>query len=267
MAIDFGKYIFDRIDTVTLFDKTTGSCRFIFDEIKDGTLENAAEKVFGTGVGGRRISALDRNKTAKFSCTNGFIVGGAIAVQTGTDISSETEMVTPWMEYITVGATTTSITTTYKAIGVAGAEVKLYKANGDNSLGVEVAQAASASTTAFAYTPATKTITLPTSGVAEGDVYIAFYDYKATGIKITNSGNDFPKAGKLVIDVLIKDPCDTGTSYHAKVVFPNASIDGNFSIAFGNEPSVHNFSCEALTDVCSTNKTFWDILIPDGEAA
>lgn len=266
MALNFEKIVTDKIVSVSGYSKSTGSCLFILDELKDGTFDNGSEKVFGTGAGGTRISALDRNKTAKFSCTNGFLVGGTIAAQVGTTVTEETSMLTPALEYITLGATPITALTKYKATGVVGAEIKLYKANPDGSLGKEYVQAETASVTAYAYAPATKTITVPTSDFATGDVIIVTYNYNAQGKKISNKANSFPKAGRIVVDVLCKDVCDNNVSYHAMFVFPNASIDGNFSIGIGNEPAVHAFSCEALNDICSTDKTYWDLLIPDGEA-
>jgi hypothetical protein len=39
---------------------------------------------------------------------------------------------------------------------------------------------------------------------------------------------------------------------------PNAKIDGTFNIEVGDEPAAHNFVAEAMTDVCSTEKTMWE---------
>ena len=81
MALNFDKYAIVSIDSITGFDIATKECIFILDEIKDATLEGAAETIWSTGKEGRRLSAMKRNKTCSISANNGFIVGGLLAQQ------------------------------------------------------------------------------------------------------------------------------------------------------------------------------------------
>ena len=260
-TIDFDKYVIDKFDVVAGISKTTGELYFMFDEIKDGSLENGSEKVYGTSAHGARISALNTNKTAKFTCNNGFIVGGAVTTQIGgtaITASAENKIVTPNIEIVEV-IDPTEITLEQIPVGTTGVEIPfIFKANKDMTQGDKFAISATASETAFALTPATKTITLPTGKFVKGDHVIVIYNYEASvGKKFTNSGNEYAKTCKLIIDVLCRDICDNETVIHTKFVFPNASVDGNFNIQVGNEPAVHAFSAEALQEVCSANKELW----------
>lgn len=269
MALDFDKLVIDKIDLISIFSKSTGELWAMLDEMKDGTLENAEEIVYGTGATGRRLSALKRNKTARFSGTNGYVVGGLIVAQTGSDVivaDSAATILTPTFDIITVGDIATSVNTTKTASGDAGNEIGwLYKLNPDATAGTKYAQGATASATEFAYNPTSDTITLPTDAFETGDKLIVFYNYMSKGKKYVNSGDTNSKTGKVVIDAVLRDVCDNSTIYHAKFVFPNASIDGNFSFAFGNEPTVHNFACEALSDPCSIESELWYLIIPENE--
>lgn len=260
-TIDFDKIIIDKIDTVTALDKTDGSIMFIFDEIKDGTLENGSETVYGTGAGGVKLSAFDRNKTSKFSCNNGYVVASSIAAQIGSEIktaSIDNKFAVPHLEYIEV-TDTTKITLEFTPTGITGKEIPfIYKANSDKTQGEKFAIGVTASETEFKLNPETKEITLPTNKFSVGDTVIISYERETTlGKKMTNSGNKFSKTARIVIDAIGCDVCDQNIKYHIIFVYDNAKIDGNFSMSFGDEPMIHAFSCEAIQDICSKDKSLW----------
>lgn len=260
-TVDFDKLIIDTIDTVTAFDKTDGSIMFMLDQIKDGTLENGAETVYGTGKAGVRLAAFDRNKTSKFSCNNGYVIASAIAAQIGADIeeaSSESKFAVPHLEYIEV-TDGTKITLEFTPVGPTGKEIPfIYKANADKTQGEKFAIAAEASETEFKLAPDTKEITLPTGKFVKGDVVIVPYDRETTvGKRMINSGEKFSKNACVVIDATGCYICDQNIKYHVIFVYGNAKVDGNFSMAFGNEPMAHAISCEAMQDICSKDKSLW----------
>lgn len=261
-SIDFDKLVIDKIDLVTAFSKSDSSLLLMFDEIKNGTITNAGEKVYGTGAGGARLSALNRNKTAGFTCTNGFVVASAIAAQTGSDItvaSAGSKIKTPTHEIFDIAAGATTITLAEIPVGTTGAEIKyIYKLQKDNTQGEKYSISATASATEFSLVPSTKVLTLPTGSFTAAGRLIVFYDYEASvGKKLINKGDVFAKDCKLVLDVLCRDVCDNATVYHTKFVFPSASIDNNFEIAVGDEPAVHNFGVEAMQNMCSADKEYW----------
>lgn len=260
-TVDFDKLVIDTIDTVTAFDKTDGSIMFMLDQLKDGTLENGAETVYGTGKAGVRLAAFDRNKTSKFSCNNGYVVASAMAAQIGADVekaSVSSKFAVPHLEYIEV-TDATKVMLEFTPVGVTGKEIPfIYKANSDKTQGEKFAIAAEASSTEFKLDPTTKEITLPTGAFSIGDIVIVAYDRETTvGKKMINSGEKFSKNAKVVIDATGCDVCDQNVKYHIIFVYGNAKVDGNFSMAFGNEPVAHSISCEAMQDICSKDKSLW----------
>lgn len=260
-TIDFDKIVIDTIDTVTAFDKADNSIMFILDQIKDGSIENGSEIVYGTGKNGVRLTAFNRNKTSKFSCNNGYVVGGAVAAQIGADVelaSPTNKMAVPHHQYIKV-TDKTKVTLDYTPVGPTGKEISyIYKANTDMTPGEKFAIAATVSATEFSLVPTTKEITLPTDVFETGDVVIVHYNREATmAKKMINSGEKFSKNGRIIIDCTGCDVCNQNIKYHVIFEYNNAQIDGNFTLTFGNEPVAHAVSCEALQDICSTDKNLW----------
>ena len=268
MAINYDKYAIASIDSITGFDIATKECIFILDEIKDATLEGAAETIWSTGKEGRRLSAMKRNKTCSISANNGFIVGGLLAQTIGDDNPEEAfETATirmPAFERIEVGFGGT-VETAFTATGIVGNEIPfIYKANRDGSQGRKFPQAATASATAFAYDPSSREISLPTGVFQEGDVVIVFYEYLTKGRKFSNKSDTYAGDVYLVVDILVKDICD-GTVQHSKLVMPKVTIDDNFSFAFGNEMAVQGFSAEANSTICSTGSEYFYWIMPQAE--
>ncbi len=264
MSLDFDKFSFVSIDMVRKYNKSTGVLDWILDELQDATLSSGEEVVYGTGKLGGRITALKKNKTASFTCNNGFVVGGLLADQWGTapEVATTATIKNSYLEYITVGSETT-VTTKFAATGTEGAEIGwIYTANSDSSKNMAYAQGATASATAFSYVPSTKTLTLPTDVYDEGDIIIVSYDYLTKGKKYVNSGNTTSGSGKVVLDLTVKDGCNEN-EYHAVVIGDNASINGQFDLAFGGDQSVHALSIDFLKANCSTNKEFFAFIIPE----
>lgn len=266
-AIDFDKLIIDSFDMMTGFDKKTGECDFIFEDIKDGNIENGEETTYLTGKNGTRVGALSRSKTAKLSANNAFFVGGAMASQIGnapTIASAENKFKVPTYEFIEFAKGATEVTLAQIPVGITGAEIPfIYLAHTDGTQGKKFPIASSASATEFALVPATKKLTLPTGlSTSAGGRIIVFYDYEtAVGKKFANEGDKFSKTERIVIDMTLRDACDNSTIYHGKMIFASGKIDGSFTIGVGNEPQAHALSAEAISGNCSSGKNLWDFYI------
>lgn len=265
-SIDFDKIILDTIDTVTAYDKADGSILLMLDQLKDGTIEQTSETVYGTGKAGVRLSALDRNKGAKFSCNNGYVIASAISAQVGADIedaSVTSSFAVPHIQFVKV-TSAMDVVLEYDVVGELGKEIPfIYKSNSDNTQGEKFPIAAEASATAFSFDPATKTITLPTGVFAKDDIIIVPYDRKAfVAKKLVNNGDKFSKTARIVLDITGREVCDQSKVYHVIMEYGNAKIDGNFTLTLGNEPAVQAFSAEAMQDICSTDsKKLWTMYI------
>lgn len=275
-SADFDKMIIESVDEVMGFSRKTSELLFQFDQIKSGELKSENDTVYAEGRQGVQLAAFDRNKTAGFSCENGYVVASAIAKQLGTDVVTATaqdkltiqnvDKFTVVMDGATLkikgGASSTAATTgTLSATPVTGSFPFLYRIGSDNSvIGKYVLDDTAASATEFIFTGTT--LTPPTdSTLEEGDVLMAIYDSEVSvGKKLVNSGDKFTAAVKLVINLVAQDPC-TSEKYLMQVIMPNAKISGAFTLSAGDNPAVHNFEASALLDVCSAEKELFSIVM------
>ncbi len=263
--MDYDKYAVQTLETVTLFEPASGKCLAILDEIKDASLEGAADTIWATGASGKRLSSFKTNKTLVFNCNNGYIVGGLLAQQFGgaPEVADTTATIPmPAFEYLTVEDGGTTALTKNAAIGTVGDEIGwIYKMNKDRSQGQEYAQAAAATATEFSYDPATREITLPTDVFQDGDEIIVFYEYLSKGVKFIDRSDVYAGDAKAVFDYLVKDPCDASLR-HAMFVMPRGTISDNFSFSFGSDFAVHPFSIEAAADICSKTNEYGYWIFP-----
>lgn len=264
-TVDFDKLIIESIDRLTVFDKTDGSILTIMDELKDGTIEGTQETTYGTGKSGVKLSSLDKNKGAKITGNNGYVIVSAWAAQMGANVeeaSSTNKFAVPDIAYITV-SDTEKIILPEKPVGAMGKEIPfIYKANSDKTQGERFAIAAVASATEFSLSPETKELTLPTGVFVKGDVIIVPYDREAiVGKKLSNTAESFSKTGRAVLDITCADICDNAKKFHTILVMHNAKLDGNWSLAVGTEPSQHPISLEAFQDPCNLSKNLFDYYI------
>lgn len=265
MAVTSDKYIIQNMERLSFFDNETGACQFIVDDIQSAEMTNEQETVYATGKNGVRIGSADRNKASRITATNGAIVDGVMAMQVGDEVSVGTVTV-PNHFFALETADGTSVTLEQKPMGGVGTEIPfIYKRNTDGTLGEAYPMAAQASATAFSYSTATKKITLPTGKFTAGETVYMFYDIEvANAKKITNREDKFSATGMLVADIFAKDIC-TEKSYYGKIIYPKAKASGNFTLSFGDDPSVQDMEFEALSGGCSSSATkkLWDFIIFD----
>ena len=218
-----------------------------------------------TGKNGVRIGSADRNKAARITATNGSIVDGVMAMQVGDTVHVGTVTV-PNHFVSLVTANGSSVTVDLIPHGTAGAEIPyIYKRNADGTIGQSYAINASASATTFSYNTSTHAITLPTGAFSAGDTVYMFYDIEvANAKKITNQEDKFSATGQLIADIFAKDIC-TEKSYYGKIIFPKAKASGNFTLSFGDDPSVQDMEFEALSGGCTSGSTkiLWDFIVFD----
>lgn len=261
----FDKVVLDSFVQIACFNRTTGEVEALLDQIKDGNIENTSNQVKSTGLMGVVLNTLNRDKETKFTATNGYISMNTMGIQTGSGVevaSEDNVFIVPHYQFIEVGEDNT-IVLEDTPVGKVGAEIPfIYKATSDLTQGDKYAIGATASAETFSLDVTTKTITLPTGVFEKGDIVIVWYDREAkAGKKITNKSDTFSGTYKVIITALVHEVCDSNTLYLTKIAIPNAAIDGNFTIAVGGEPAVHNFAATAQTDVCSLDKELWSWMV------
>lgn len=264
--MNFENLILDCFDTVVGKDKTTGEVQFVLDQVKDGSLENSNDTVEMTGKQGMLLSVMDRNKASTFSCNNAYLVAGALAAQTGSDIvdaSADQKLTIPDFVRLNMATATTCVLPNVP-VGTVGAEVAfVWKVNKDGTQGEKlVVSAGPVERGKFTVDAASKTLTFAEGEFTVDDEVFVDYQYETEVARlISNVGDKFGKTVHLLVDILLRDKCDNSMVYHGKLEIPSAKVDGNFTIEVGDEPGVHAFSARATADVCSKNKTLWNMYL------
>ena len=260
------KFTITSYDELRGFDRQTKTLEMVLDELTDFTLSQEEEKTDITGKGGRVVSSLKKNKKVTGSGTNGFLCGGALAVQLGTDVEDNSDYIYNQREDIEVKGN--KVTTLLKAEGTAGNEIgTVYVRDTDNvyiSGGKKLTQAASAeglTTGKFAYNPTSKELTFFEGDVADGTIVTIFYDAKVEGRRIANDADNYSKTLDVYIDVTCKDMCDK--TFHGQFHIERADFSGTFDITGGSDPSTQAFEFTSLPNLCTGKHLLWDFIVQD----
>ena len=243
--------IITSLETITAFDPASGAYLFTLDELQNATIANTEEKVDITGKQGRKLSSLKRNKGVTISGANGLISGGLMELQSGGTFENKATKVM-WTDYLSVASN--AATTSYKAVGTSGAEIRgLYIRNNDGSLGDQLVQDSTAASGKFAYAPGTKALTF--SGVADGTEVVVFYERNITADVLANESDKYSKKAMLYIDAIGEDRC--ANVYRIQFFVPKADFNGEYSIELGDDQVVQNFEAEALAGACGVAGVLW----------
>ncbi len=261
MNID--KFTIASYDQIVGFDRTNGSLDFILDELTDFNLSNSEDKSEITGKGGRTIGTLKKNKKVTGSGTNGFLCGGALAAQVGSEVESG-EHTIRYTDPVVVS--NNKGTTVETAVGAVGNEIGVIYVRDENNAyisgGKKLTQTSGVPKEGeFSYDPETKEITFFTGEIADGTEVIAFYDAKVTGKRIVNDTDRYSKTLALYIDVTCKDICDN--LFHGQFIIDRADFSGTFDLQGGNDPVSHKFEFTSLPNLCTGKTLLWDFILFD----
>lgn len=263
MSININDITITSLETITAFDISTGAFKFVLDELQSGTIAQSQETTDITGKQGRRLATLKRNKAVTVSGTNGLVSHGLLEIQTGNDFDNTTTEVL-WTDYLTVEASddTTPVytaTTSYKAVGTAGAEITaLYVKNADGTLGDPLEQDSSVAAGKFTYAPNTKVLTFQggTGGdVQDGTEIVVYYTRKITANVLKDVSDKYSGKCMLYIDALGEDKCNN--VYRIQIYIPKADFSGEFSLEMGDNQTVHAFEAQALAGACGTKGEYF----------
>lgn len=233
------------LETITAFDVATGDYKFTLDELQNTTIAQGQETTDVTGKGGRKLSSLKKNKTVTISGANGLISGGLLEVQTGGNFENKTTEVL-WTDYLTVASQ--KATTSYKAVGTAGAEIEALILKDKDGLAVSnLVQADAAGEGKFAYDPSSKELSFNTD-VVDGTEIMVQYKRKIKADVLSNMSDSYSGKCTLYIDAYAEDKC--ARVYRVQFFIPKADFSGEFSIELGGDQAVHSFETQSLAGGC-----------------
>lgn len=254
MAVDINKLIITEVAQITAFNNAD-ELEFIMDEIQEGSIQNSQEKSDVTGRNGRKIASLKKNKAVTVSATNGMLVGGTLAAQTGTEIEQGLFDVRI-TDVMTVKDN--KCKTSKTAIGTVGNEIgAIYIKNANGSLGSKFEQDSVPAEGKFTYDPDTQEIVF--SDIADGTEVVTFYNVKVESAKISNDSEKYSKVLKLYIDVVLQDQCDV--EYAGQIIIQRADVSGEFELSLGGDNFAHAFEAESLAGGCTGSTNLWDLIV------
>ena len=143
-----------------------------------------------------------------------------------------------------------SVVIDYEPVGSAGQEIgKIQLIGAAGAVLKEYRQGTVASNDKFAFNPTTKTITLPTDSDIEVGLKVRYAYYRTVqGNKINNPSDKYSEVREVWLHGYGTDICDNAIAYAWH--FPRADISGEFSLDIGGDQAMHNFSFQALPDLC-----------------
>lgn len=234
------------LETITAFDITTGSFKFVLDELQNATISQSQEKTDITGKQGRKLSSLKRNKAVTVSGSNGLVSGGLMELQTGCEFEHKLTTVM-WPEYLLVRDS--GAVTSYKAVGTTGNEIEsVYVKNSDSTLGKKLTQGAAVSEGVFTYDPATKKLAFDENDIEDGAEIVVYYQRQIQADVLTNMSDTYSGKCALYVDAFGEDKC--ANVYHIQFYIPKADFNGDFSIEMDENQAVHAFEAESLSGAC-----------------
>lgn len=254
------KYAFKKVRRIILNDLATKKHKVTLNDLKNFKINGSQETVYAEGQDGAKLAAFDIKKVATITAENGSVDEGYLALQVGSDvvkISNGSSVLI--REEFEIKSEDTSVTLSYKAAGTAGNEIKyIYKADSNGLPKDEYTQNAEATESSFAYTPATKVITLPTGVFKAGDIvivdyYPTFKEYE----EITNDANRFSMSCEVIVDAWFTDLCSE-SDVPLQLYLAKGKVSGTIDLSAGDQAAVQGIEIESIQKGCGgDNKNLW----------
>lgn len=254
------KYAFKKVRRIIINDLATKKHKVTLNDLKNFKITGSQDTVYAEGADGAKLAAFDVTKVSSISAENGSVDEGYLAMQVGADVVKVTNGSAILIrEEFEVKEGDKSVVLSYKASGATGNEVRyIYKADANGIPADTYTQDATASATAFAYAPDTKTITLPTDAFVAGDtVIVDYYPTFKEYEEIANDANKFSMSGEVIVDAWFTDLCSE-LDVPLQLYLPKGKISGAIDLSAGDQAAVQGIEIEALTKACAGEaKNLW----------
>lgn len=268
---DINSFVIER-PTKAIFMNSDDTTAWYTNQIQDFSVKVDGEEDTKKDAAGNTIATVTKGKT----CTTSFNVVvydlNIIAALNATQkeiATSSAKIATPAFEEVAITAdnkTAIVLKNAVKAVGTAyklsvttlakdGSPKKIFKQGSAEAEGV------------FTYTSGTKTVAFNEGDLAEGDTVLIVYEYDTEkAVRVVASGDKFPTAGKLYVQVAGFDVCDQSTRVYAYYRFPTAKLTSSYQTDIQLDATIPmEFNC--AVDYCGDDKKFYDIVVPSSEVA
>lgn len=271
MAVNFdiNAFIIDR-PTKAIFMNSDDTTAWYTNQIQDFKVKVDGEEQTKKDAAGNTIATITKGKT----CITSFNVAvydlNILAALNGTEkeiATSTAKITTPAFEEVQITADNKSEIILKNAVKAVGGKysVNVTTLTKDGSPKQIFKQGSAVAEGVFTYTSASKTITFNTGDLSEGDTVLIVYEYDSTkAVRVIASGDKFPTAGKLYVQVAGFDICDQNTRIYAYYRFPTAKLTSSYETDINLDATIPmEFNC--AVDYCGTDKNFYDVIAPSSE--
>lgn len=271
---DINAFVIDE-PTRAIFMNSDDTTAWYTNQVQDFSIKVDGEEQVKKDAHGNTIATLTKGKTCETSFNVPVYDLNIVAALNGStkQIAGTTEyatIATPHFEEVEItNDNKTAIVLSHtptKAASEVNYRISVSTLATDGSPKKIFKQGASTGSGTFTYTPETKTIAFAGSDLAVGDTVLIVYEYETTeAVRVVASGNDFPKAGKLYVEVRGFDICDQNTAIYAYYRFPTAKLKTSYQMDIQLDSTLPMaFGCSI--DYCSKNKDFYSLVVPSGNA-
>ena len=256
MAFNLNNFVIDRIIRAVGMSNQDDSVLFAINQVTNASLNVTSETAEAVDALGTPIAIFNRAKTAEFSAENALFDMNLMAVQAG---SSKKVAATGATIEVPMFEVMEGEELSKTPVG----DVKFYTLSGDGSLGDAIAVSADGGEDGGVVVDGKSVTGLPT-----GVQVMAVYEYDANGeegngaISVVNSAKDFPKACKLVLEILGCDVCNQEELIYAYLILPNFKISPDFDWNLATD-GTHPFSGTAMQDYCDSKKVLYQLIIAE----
>lgn len=256
-------FIVDRVVRGNMYDRKTNEMLWSLNQIQSPSLSMESETVDAVDALGTPIMSFDRSKSCTFSGENAIFDLKLLGQQVGTAAKNEERIIPVFEECEVKDGKVTLEKTPAEEIrylyvleedGSVGETIYLEGIEDDEINPVEVPEGAKRFTR--------NDVEVVLTDIADGSRIFASYEYTGKSTYVVNKANEFPKAGKFVMEVLGRDVCDPTTEVFAYLVLPNAKLSASTEVSFETEMS-QAFELTAQQDYCSRDNELFVLIIPE----
>lgn len=256
--------IYDRVLRAIYSDKNDDII-FALNQVQNLSINATTESQEVVDAVGCSVRELMRSKAIEISAENAFYDMGLQAAQYGTEkvvADKDNKLPAYALEEFEVTADRT-----YKLKHTPTSEITtIYALNGDSTLGDKyVTDLEKHPEAAGEFVYADGVISIP-EGVEEKSFMFVKYEYDSEhAVEVISTAKDFPKMGKLLLEVLVYDTCDPETKILAYVEAPRFQLKGDYDWSIGADNQAHPFNGVCHVDYCDREKKMIRVLIVDDE--
>ena len=249
-----------------------GEVQYTLDQLSSASIEISSESTDITDKNGNIVRTIYKSKTGTFNATNAFLHPQIMNAASGSDIENATstaKIQMPKVVLISAKETATPVAltgivadTVPEVIGIFGAG-----ANSDRlTKGSSATFNAATNTGTFVWDGTTSEITLPLAATDAPVNYLVKYDREVeSGMKLTNTANQFPATVALTLYCSYVDPCDDELRA-CYVVLPSFQASPETTISLSADDQEMEFSGSIQVDYCATSPALYYIYLPDENA-